>query len=213
MIPNGILTTERQKPTTVNVSGSEYFLYIGRLETRKNVLFLIEAFARYTQQKGGAELLLVGPAERGYDNILQARVDALGLNEKIKILPPAFGAAKQQVVRNAIAVIYPCVDEPFGRVPFEAVAEGTPVVVPDESGSAEYLSRFLKKCVYHVDDKDSLAEVLILLSRVGKKSLSEAVRHASDWVRTELKPSAIAGKTYSVYEQMTDPGLVGRISR
>ncbi|MBY0372256.1 glycosyltransferase family 4 protein, partial [bacterium] len=155
IIPNGIqkvATPSEQRPYAL-----PYYLYLGRLESRKNLVFLVQAFSRYVQAGGNADLLFVGPAERGYDSEVADEIERLGLKTRARILPPAFGPERDAFLRHALAVVYPSVGEPFGRVPFETLAAGGLPIVPLESGSAEYLQRFLPGSVYPVRDGAALA--------------------------------------------------------
>ncbi len=82
-----------------------YFLYLGRLESRKNLSFLITAYARYVGDGGKADLLLVGPVERGYDQELRQAAAKCSVTGRVKILPPVYGAGVSDYLRHAVAVV------------------------------------------------------------------------------------------------------------
>ena len=48
---------------------ARYFVFNGRLEKKKNLLYLLEGFARYRQSGGDAGLVLVGAPGVGWDEI------------------------------------------------------------------------------------------------------------------------------------------------
>lgn len=148
VIPTGIQEVDFKVAESAAPS-SPYFLYFGRLESRKNLFFLLRAFHRYVLDGGTAELKLVGLPEQGYVGALQRWVNREGLSHKVEIRAPLFGQEEKAVLfRSALAVIYPTREEAFGRVPFETVAAGGVPIVPKQSGSAEYLAPFLAECLY-----------------------------------------------------------------
>ncbi len=184
-----------------------FFLYVGRLESRKNLQFLITAFARYVKDGGKADLLLVGPVERGYDRQLTQWAKRLSVTSRVKVLAPVYGSGKSDYLRHAIAVIYPSVGEPFGRVPFEALAVGGVPIVPVESGAAEYLRPFLSMCLYPIEDADALTACLRAVERRDSEALEAGLVAARAWVRATLDWTPIADRVHKIYEAVVEESL------
>ena len=204
VLPNGVdapkLTGADDIPLGLN-EDYPFFLYLGRLVDRKNILFLLDAFSHYRLSGGQAVLLLVGPVERDYDQKIEARINELKLGGLARILPPVYGNEKWQFMKKARAVIYPTIDEPFGRVPFEAIAAGAFPIVPDESGSAEYLTPFLPECIYRHQDVQSLVSVMSGLELKRKNTDTESLVKAQGWVRDVLDWDKVAGSVMKIYEE------------
>jgi len=197
VIPNGITMPESDGMKT---GAGKYFLYYGRLEARKNLLFLLDAFAKYRASGGKAALWCMGPAERGYDLELQARAKELKAEESFKLVPATYGNEKWKIIRESLAVVYPSENEPFGRVPFEALAAGVLPVVPVESGSAEYLKSLIPQCLFPQGNADKLADVLKLVES-GKDLGLEKARA---WVARDLSWDKIAMKVFDLYVSLSD---------
>ncbi len=176
-----------------------YFLYIGRIEKRKNLVFLVDGFYRYLKWGGDGILVCVGPVERRYDKDLRAHAEMLGISERVLVKPPVFASEKDALIRKSRAVIYPSFEEPFGRVPFEAIMAGTLPLIPDASGSAEYLKPLLPQCIYHAESVDSLSAALEAVTR---SRHSDALKAAQKWVRSELDPDHIANQVFEMYEYL-----------
>jgi len=198
IVPNGIPHPPVPRTaTTGNLNRTPHFLYIGRLEARKNVLVLVDAYAEYRRSGGTARLVMVGPAERGYDDEVRAHVHALALTPHVSLLPPVYDDGKWSMIRAAIAVIYPTVHEAYGRVPFEAVAADVFPLVPDESGSAEYLAPFLPYCIYDHRSHFALAAAMRAVERRSDRAdLARARAHLTcvlDWKQ-------IAATVVALYE-------------
>ena len=151
---------------------------------------------------GQAALLLIGPAERDYDQKIEARIKGLKLGAFARVLPPVYSNEKWQYMRKAQAVIYPTNDEPFGRVPFEAIAAGTYPLIPDESGSAEYLRPLLPECIYRNQDEHSLIAVMNELERKRRGSDTESLTKAQAWVRDVLDWDKVASAVMKTYEDV-----------
>jgi len=70
VIPNGVCgARETEQPHEVQAL-SDHFLYFGRLEHRKNLLFLLDAYHEYRQLGGNKKLRLKGPIEHGYEQLI-----------------------------------------------------------------------------------------------------------------------------------------------
>lgn len=198
VIPNGITVPSAfRRP-----EGSEpYLLYLGRLEARKNLVFLIEAFADYARGGGPCRLDLVGPIEKGYDRQILDACERYRMLGRVRILPPVYDDKKWEMMAAAKAVLYPTVDEPFGRVPFEAVAAGAYPIVPDESGSAEYLAKFLPECIYRHQNPASLVNAIRAVE--ARTADARELQDARAWVVRELEWGRVAGKVLALYESVT----------
>jgi glycogen(starch) synthase len=111
-------------------------LYVGRLDDRKGVDTAIETLAHLP---GTATLTVLGAGEDDYLRQLQAQVARLGVGDRVRFdvrpraeLPAAYAEAD--------VLVFPVRwDEPWGLVPLEAMAVGTPVIATGTGGSGEYL--------------------------------------------------------------------------
>jgi glycosyltransferase involved in cell wall biosynthesis len=174
------------------------FLYLGRLESRKNLLFLIEAFSVYVRRGGAFQLLLVGPVERRYDEEIHRTIKKCGLSDKVKVLPPIYGESKWSYFSQCRAVVYPAKEEAFGRVAFEAVACGTPPILPKQSGAYDYLQSKLPAAAFYEDEScESLADSLTFFEK-NESDLSVA----QEWVRTQLDPRAVSQQVINLYRSI-----------
>lgn len=201
VIPNGISSPDDselgEKETPIE---EPYFLYIGRLESRKNLLFLLKAFAKYLSRGGTAHLVCVGPVERDYDKQVRDKSVKLNIEKNVHILPPVYGLSKWKYMKSSLAVLYPSYGEPFGRVPFEAISVGAFTIVPNASGAAEYLRDFLKESIYCHDDVDSLTEALHFHENTDERRGD--LEKARAWINQELSWTAITQKVLNLYKEI-----------
>ncbi len=202
VIPNGIHPIANGTLTNTDPA-SPYFLYFGRLESRKNLFFLLRAYRRYVADGGEARLRLIGPSEKNYARTLNRWIQRERLSNKVDVLPPVFGTeAKTALFRFALAVIYPTREEAFGRVPFETLAAGGVPIVPKQSGSAEYLVPFLPDCVYDESSEDALVAVMRAVESRTIPDFEPKLKAAEEWVASSLSWSRITLEVLAVYHQV-----------
>ena len=110
--------------------------HVGRMDERKGVDTAIEALAHLPAE---ARLTVLGSGDDRYLAELRALCARLGLEGRVRStcvtrseLPAAYARAD--------ALLFPVRwEEPWGLVPLEAMAIGTPVVATGTGGSGEYL--------------------------------------------------------------------------
>ena len=109
--------------------------YIGRQDAEKGIDLLLYA-AKMLQQRGlDFQLAVCGTTSWGQDYRNACR--RIAHNLRIPLLRGDFLSEelKTALYRVSHCIVYPSIHrEPFGMVPVEAMAEGTPIVVPDIGG-------------------------------------------------------------------------------
>lgn len=148
-------------------------LYVGRIDPRKGIDLAVRALAECPAE---ATLKVIGRGDEKYMGELTTLVGQLGVSDRIEFLVcPRRELARQYA--EADVLVFPSVwEEPFGLVPIEAMACGTPVVGAPVGGSAEFLFD---------------GENCVTFEPGAKTSLLESLRRlASD---AELRRSLVAG--------------------
>jgi glycosyltransferase involved in cell wall biosynthesis len=114
----------------------KFFLFLGTLEPRKNLVMLIDAFARFKHECAEGALVLAGGVGWLADEIFTA-IEASGVKDSIVL--PGFIKAEEKALwlGSATAFVYPSIYEGFGLPPLEAMACGTPVIVSDAASLPE----------------------------------------------------------------------------
>ncbi len=131
-----------------------YFLFVGALEPRKNILNLITAFELFSQHQSlpnpysrppnSYHLVLAGPPGYGYQTLLR-RIKKSAYKKNIKILGYVDEADKPLLYQAASAFVYPSLYEGFGFPVLEALSQSVPVItsnrssLPEITGSAAWL--------------------------------------------------------------------------
>jgi len=112
-------------------------LYVGRLDQRKGVGTALEALERLPAQN---TLRIVGDGDRSYARSLEERAASKILRGRVTFSAQVSQRELAGIYASADAVLFPAIwSEPWGLVPLEAMACGTPVIATGTGGSGEYL--------------------------------------------------------------------------
>lgn len=116
---------------------SEYFLFVGAVQARKDVPFLIRSFAELCEKHRLSHgLVLAGPKGSAADEVV-ALAKELGVADKVQLLGYVDDWELPLLYKLASAFVLPTRYEGFTLVTIEAMAYGTPIVVTDTSSIRE----------------------------------------------------------------------------
>lgn len=113
---------------------TEFILYVGRLNHRKNIQNLIKAVGYLNNQK--IKLVLVGKYNRKVFD-LPTIIDELGLHDRMIFLDYVEDSYLPIIYSLATVFCYLSFQEGFGLPPLEAMAAGIPVLVSESSSLPE----------------------------------------------------------------------------
>jgi len=113
-----------------------YILFIGRLQPRKNLVRLIEAFALLAPDRPNLSLVLAGPAGWLADPI-RMRVRELGVEKRVLFPGYVADTDKAPLLSGAQVFAYPSLYEGFGFPALEAQACGVPLLASNTSSLPE----------------------------------------------------------------------------
>ncbi len=171
-----------------------FVLFVGTLEPRKNIVGLLDAYAKLPE--GRPPLVLVGGKGWFYDEIF-CRVEALGLNNEVRFagfvpteeLPLWFNAAD--------LFVYPSMYEGFGLPPLEAMACGTAVITSTTSSLPEVVGQAGQL----VDPTDSDALAAAMSKVLGDRDLRREMEAAGLEQAAGFSWGEAARKTVDSYKR------------
>ncbi len=111
-----------------------YLLFLGRIDAKKGLDLLINAFADLSQKYTQLQLVVAGPDSNGYLQTMQNLVNQLGLQQKVIFTGQVLGLSKTQLYTHAKAFVLSSYSENFGMAVVEAMICGCPVVISDQVG-------------------------------------------------------------------------------
>jgi len=176
-----------------------FILFVGTLEPRKNIVSLIDAYARLPKER--PPLVLVGGKGWFYDEIF-GRVEALGLTGEVRFagfvpaedLPLWYNAAD--------LFVYPSLYEGFGLPPLEAMACGTAVI----TSTASSLPEVVGQAGQLVDPTDTEALAAAMAQVLGSRELQQEMETAGLAQAAGFSWEETARKTVDSYRRALTPG-------
>lgn len=156
-----------------------YFLLLGRVEPRKNVLRTVEAWRRADT---GLPLVIAGPDGHWPDGAARMEFERAAEHPGIMRLPWLDDADIDRLIANARALVMPSLAEGFGLPPIEAMAVGVPAIASASTISREILGDAAR--LVDPFDVAAIAEAMCELAmdegaaeRLGKAGIACAKRY------------------------------------
>lgn len=114
-----------------------YILAVGTLEPRKNLLLVLEAYARLPESLRARYPLVVAGMTGWTTGSFAPRLRALVRSSAVRLLGFVDEAELPAIYSGAALFVYPSLYEGFGLPVVEAMASGIPVIVSDASSLPE----------------------------------------------------------------------------
>ncbi|MBN2307233.1 glycosyltransferase family 4 protein [Candidatus Peregrinibacteria bacterium] len=198
VIPLGFEPHKEQGPVELlkkfGLEPKKYFLFIGRIEYKKNSDTLIKAFKEFSKENNEVKLVLAGfPGHGG-----KAIIGSIPTELKSRIILTGYvkNAEKTALLKNTLCFIFPSRFEGFGIPLLEAMNAEVPIIasnIPSSREVAENSALFFEK-----ENADTLTKLM--------KQMAEgqiAVRALMNTYPTLLKKHSWAKCAEEVYGLLT----------
>jgi len=179
-VKNGIMKLDEDSKDSIRkeyTSGCRYFIYVGSIHPRKNVVNLIQAFDQFKKQSGAdCKLVLIGRLAWNTDEFSIA-METAEFKKDIIFLQELFNEQVNAMIAAAEAMVYVSLFEGFGLPVVEAMASDVPVItsnvssMPEVAGDAAVLVdplnyKMIANAMSQIYDNDSLRAELIAKGRI-----------------------------------------------
>jgi len=165
IIPNGIdleVFSPDVSPIDSYCDGKINILFVGRLEKRKGLDYLLKAYHRAKQEIPESRLIVVGPGTR-LRGKYEKQVMRSSLEDVIFVGSVSYEELPRYY-RTADIFCSPATgQESFGIVLLEAMAVGKPVIASDIEGYASLITHGVEGLLVPPQDENMLAQALISL--------------------------------------------------
>jgi len=146
--------SEEFKPCTISekelvknkyTGGSDYFVFVGALHPRKNIIRLFNAFEGFKQNSGSITKLLIVGEKLWKDNDVEKAYENLSFKKDVIFTGHLPLVDLTKVVGSAKALVFPSYFEGFGIPLVEAMNAGCPIIcgnrtaLPEVAGDAALL--------------------------------------------------------------------------
>jgi glycosyltransferase involved in cell wall biosynthesis len=170
------IKTERARKLAKIENNKKIILYVGRIEWRKGIGTLLYAFREVVKNYSNAKLYVIGGGksestiklEESECERLKKISQELGIENKTIFLGPKNQKELYKYYSAADICVVPSYYEPFGIVPLESMACGTPVVA-SRTGGLQYTVRDkITGCLFEPKNYIDLAEKINIVLENGK---------------------------------------------
>jgi glycosyltransferase involved in cell wall biosynthesis len=150
-------------------------LFLGRIHVTKGLELLLRAFSGLNKEVNDVRLVIAGP-DGGYLARLRESIRYLGIADHVLLTGPLYDDAKLEAYVDADVFVHPSSYEVFGLSPLEACACGTPTIVTNRCGVAEWIKDVAYVIDYDADQLQSAMRNIVnsadLRSEMGRQSLT-----------------------------------------
>jgi len=152
----------------------KYFLFIGRIEYKKNIDTLIRAFEKLAKKNEEIKLVLIGFPGHGGEKIIGSIPNKL--NDRITRTGYISGKEKSVLLKNALCFVFPSRHEGFGLPLLEAMDARVPIIASDIPSSREVAGESIE--YFPKEDANALTELMeaVLNRRELSKKESDAYK-------------------------------------
>lgn len=146
------------------LDGKKIILFLSRIHYKKGLEILLDAYKKVLDRNDEAFLVIAGPDNEGYKTVLEKKIDALHLNDKVLFTGLVGGNDKMEIFADADVFCLPSFQENFGIAVAESMAAGLPVVISDQVNIHSEISQANSGIVTRCDSNEVADAILKILS-------------------------------------------------
>lgn len=176
-------------------------LYIGRLERRRNVLFLLDVFRLLSEKIGKIKFYIIGSGKREYIKKVWKRVDELNLHEDIRYEESIEQKYLSAIYKQADFLILPTEYEIFGMVLLEAMNYGIVCASTTNGGSSTLIKNDVNGLVIDEMDPKYWANTICNLTYDTEK-MKRIKENARETIQRNFTWDKIASVFVQKYEEL-----------
>ncbi len=180
------------------VAGTESFLYVGKIEERRNILFLLDVFSHVVKQNE-CKLILVGNGQEAYKNKVKEKISALNLDDSIIWIEKLKQDQLSNLYKNCKYFLFPTNYDIFGMVLLEAMYYGMTVFSSKNGGSSTLIKDGFNGIEIESFDKDLwIKRITEVLENEDRQTMG---LNASNTIKNEFLWSALADNFIEFYQK------------
>lgn len=175
-------------------------LFLSRINFKKGLDILVEAFAELSANRKDIHLVIAGPDSEGYGNKVKKWLKGLGILNRTTFTGMLLGEDKLCAFRDSDIFVLPSYSENFGLVVIEAIACGLVSVVSNNVGIHQDLQRYGAAIVVGASVKELYRGMEFAL---GNDTLREdRIRQGRKLIEDCYEINKISERLVKIYEQI-----------
>ncbi|MFI3325891.1 MAG: glycosyltransferase [Clostridia bacterium] len=175
----------------------KYLLYIGAVEERRNILFLLDVFKKANEENSATKLVLVGKGKSEYVELCKQKITELNIEDKVFWCEKIEQKYLKAVYEISDIFLLPTRYEIFGMVLLEAMYFGLPTITTYNGGSATLMNEDNGFVIDNLDVNLWSKTIVDLLKN--ETRYKEISQNASKIISEEYTWDALAQKFEKIY--------------
>lgn len=159
-----------------------FFLYLGTLEPRKNLITLVKAFEKYREENLGEENLVIAGGKGWRFEETQEYINHSKWRDNILQLGYVSNEEKAVLMSKTTAFLFPSLYEGFGIPILEAMESGVPVITSKVSSMPE-VGGDLAFYIDNPSNVEKLKEQLLAVSQLDGIARKRIAENELEWVK------------------------------
>lgn len=198
-IYNQKYTQEEIKQVKSKFNLTDYLIFVGTIQPRKNIVRLIDAFSKIMGQFPSFKLVLVGRKGWLYEEIFK-QINQAKLKDRVIFLDYLEDRTIAKLYNGASSFVLPSLYEGFGLTVIEAMACGCPVITSNVSS----LPEIAKDAAVYVEPKSvsSISQGILKVIRQDQKYFRESLIKKGLTRANDFSWEACALKTLKFFESI-----------
>ena len=194
----------------LGVADSPVALFLGSLERRKNLVFLLDVWREVARTRSDAKLIVAGDGPLLGE--LRTRARASGVESSVVFTGHVPAAEKLDYYRLADMLVFPSTMEGFGLVVAEAMSCGLPVLISSRGSLPELIVPAAGGLVADPTDRDAFVRGILTL--LGDATIRRRFGTANrERVERLFRWDVCAAATARVYEEVLEAWRARRRAR
>ena len=148
-----------------HVSGRKMILFLSRIDEKKGIELLLDAFATVRRQVSDAVLVVAGKGAASYVQRLCQRAKELGIADVVIWTGHLSGTVKWGAFAAADVFVLPSYSENFGVAAAEALTSGVPTIVTESVAISEDIRSYNAGLAVRNDSAELAAAIHTILSQ------------------------------------------------
>ncbi|HEY2493124.1 MAG TPA: glycosyltransferase [Paenibacillus sp.] len=210
VVPNGLYLDEYQSKVVAGsfrmkfpeTNNKKIILFFSRLNFKKGLDLLVDAYAEVAALKDDVHLVITGPDNEGYGQTVKGWIEEKGLRDRVTFTGMLTGQEKLQVLKDSDMFVLPSYSENFGISVIEAMICGLPVIISNKVNIFHELIEHQAGEVVNCDSSELAISMLKLLESPGysKKMIENGIK----LVESQFQWSKVGESLHNNYKAILD---------
>ena len=177
VVHNGVEFTNYCDTEHIKKDNDKIVLFLGRITLQKGPEYFIYAAKRVLEIEPNVKFIVAGSGDM--EGFMIKEAARLGIGNKVLFTGFLRGADIDRAYKMADLYVMPSVSEPFGITPLEAMRNGTPCLISNNSGVSEVVNHCLRVDFWDIDQMSSKILACLKYDTMHKELTNNALREVS----------------------------------